>query len=92
MTWDILFALITIATVLVTLGGVLARLMRTLTKLECAIDGLRGVIEDMKEKSAQTHKRIFSKLEAHENLIACHEMRIHDLENAKGACRHDEGH
>lgn len=82
MTWEIVAAFITLATALVTLGGVLARLMRTLTKLECAIDNFAGAIEDMKARSAKTHERIFAKLDSQAATIAEHAVRIHDLEHA----------
>lgn len=85
MTWEIIAALISIATVLVTLGCVLARLMRTLTKLECAIDSFSTAIDEMKGRSAKTHERIFAKLDAHAEALAKHDVRIHDLEIARGA-------
>ena len=81
MTWEILAALITVVLALVTLGTVLGRLIRTLTKLDCAVESFGATISDMKAKSAKTHAVIFDKLEKHEEQISGHELRIHDIEN-----------
>ncbi len=80
MTWEILAALITVVLALVTLGGVLARFMRTLTKLECAINSIQQTADRFEKNSDKTHAEMYGVLESHHQRLDEHETRIHDLE------------
>ena len=63
MTWEILAALITIVGSLVALGTVLAKLVRTLTKLDDTLISLKSDVDRLRESNHESHKRIYEKLD-----------------------------
>lgn len=69
MTWEILSALIIIVGCLVTLGGVLVKLVRTLTRLDDTIAQLRVDLNRQHDENKESHKRIYDKLDDHEHRI-----------------------
>ena len=73
MTWEILSALIIIVGCLVTLGGVLVKLVRTLTRLDDTMAQLRVDLNRQHDENKESHKRIYDRLDNHE-------QRIVDLE------------
>ena len=73
MTWEILSALIIIVGCLVTLGGVLVKLVRTLTRLDDTMAQLRVDLNRQHDENKESHKRIYDRLDNHE-------QRISDLE------------
>ena len=73
MTWELLAALITIVSCLIALGGVLVKLITTLTKLNVTLDALQNDTKEHKAEAKSEFKNI------HETLNN-HETRIHDLE------------
>ena len=77
MTWEILVALITIVGSLVGLGTVLAKLIKTLTKLDITLAQLQRELNEFKVENKESHGRIWDKLDNHDE-------RIHNLEDKKG--------
>lgn len=73
MTWEILSALIIIVGCLITLGGVLVKLVRTLTRLDDTMAQLRVDLNRQHDENKESHKRIYDRLDNHE-------QRICDLE------------
>ena len=73
MTWEILSALIIIVGCLITLGGVLVKLVRTLTRLDDTMAQLRVDLNRQHDENKESHKRIYDRLDNHE-------QRIVDLE------------
>lgn len=73
MTWEILSALIIIVGCLITLGGVLVKLVRTLTRLDDTMAQLRVDLNRQHDENKESHKRIYDRLDNHE-------QRISDLE------------
>ena len=73
MSWEILSALIIIVGCLVTLGGVLVKLVRTLTRLDDTMAQLRVDLNRQHDENKESHKRIYDRLDNHE-------QRIVDLE------------
>ena len=73
MSWEILSALIVIVGCLVTLGGVLVKLVRTLTRLDDTMAQLRVDLNRQHDENKESHKRIYDRLDNHE-------QRIVDLE------------
>ena len=69
MTWDILSALIIIVGCLITLGGVLVKLVRTLTRLDDTMAQLRVDLNRQHDENKESHKRIYDKLDDHEHRI-----------------------
>lgn len=69
MTWEILSALIIIVGCLITLGGVLVKLVRTLTRLDDTIAQLRVDLNRQHDENKESHKRIYDKLDDHEHRI-----------------------
>ena len=69
MTWEILSALIIIVGCLITLGGVLVKLVRTLTRLDDTMAQLRVDLNRQHDENKESHKRIYDQLDDHEKRI-----------------------
>lgn len=69
MTWEILSALIIIVGCLITLGGVLVKLVRTLTRLDDTMAQLRVDLNRQHDENKESHKRIYDMLDDHEHRI-----------------------
>lgn len=69
MTWEIMSALIVIVGTLVSLGTVLAKLIRVLTRLDDTVKQLRADLDRQREENRESHKRIYDKLDDHEHRI-----------------------
>ncbi|MEG1990686.1 MAG: hypothetical protein RR351_01245 [Christensenella sp.] len=80
MTWEILAALIVIVGCLITLGTVLARLVRTLTVLDCTLKSMQTSHENSEKRNSESHERIFIRLDKSDKTIENHEYRIETLE------------
>lgn len=82
MTWEIVTGLIVIVGALVSLGTVLAKLIKTLTTLDVTLKNLQENINKDSESNSKTHDRIFDKLDDHEGRISYleHEDRGNSIE------------
>lgn len=69
MTWEIMSALIVIVGTLVSLGTVLAKLIRVLTRLDDTVKQLRADLDRQREENRESHKRIYDRLDDHEQRI-----------------------
>lgn len=69
MTWEILSALIIIVGCLVTIGGVLVKLVRTLTRLDDTMAQLRVDLNRQHDENKESHRRIYDRLDDHESRI-----------------------
>ena len=69
MTWEILSALIVIVGTLISLGTVLAKLIRVLTRLDDTVKQLRADLDRQREENRESHKRIYDRLDDHEQRI-----------------------
>ena len=69
MTWEIMSALIVIVGTLVSLGTVLAKLIRVLTRLDDTVKQLRADLDRQREENRESHKRIYDRLADHESRI-----------------------
>lgn len=69
MTWEIMSALIVIVGTLVSLGTVLAKLIRVLTRLDDTVKQLRADLDRQREENRESHKRIYDRLDDHESRI-----------------------
>ena len=69
MTWEMLSALIVIVGTLISLGTVLAKLIRVLTRLDDTVKQLRADLDRQREENRESHKRIYDRLDAHESRI-----------------------
>ena len=69
MTWEMLSALIVIGGTLVSLGTVLAKLIRVLTRLDDTVKQLRADLDRQREENRESHKRIYDRLDDHESRI-----------------------
>ena len=69
MTWEMLSALIVIVGTLVSLGTVLAKLIRVLTRLDDTVKQLRANLDRQREENRESHKRIYDRLDDHESRI-----------------------
>lgn len=69
MTWEILSALIVVVGMLISLGAVLAKLIRVLTRLDDTVKQLRADLDRQHDENKESHKRIYDKLDDHEHRI-----------------------
>lgn len=69
MTWEIISALIIVVGSLVSLGGVLAKLIKTLTRLDDTIAHLKIDLNRQHDENKESHKRIYDQLNDHEQRI-----------------------
>ena len=69
MTWEIMSALIVIVGTLISLGTVLAKLIRVLTRLDDTVKQLRADLDRQREENRESHKRIYDRLDDHEKRI-----------------------
>lgn len=69
MTWEILSALIVVVGTLISLGAVLAKLIRVLTRLDDTVKQLRADLDRQREENRESHKRIYDRLDDHEQRI-----------------------
>lgn len=69
MTWEILSALIVVVGTLISLGTVLAKLIRVLTRLDDTVKRLRADLDRQREENRESHKRIYDRLDDHESRI-----------------------
>lgn len=69
MTWEILSALIVVVGTLISLGTVLAKLIRVLTRLDDTVKQLRADLDRQREENRESHKRIYDCLDDHESRI-----------------------
>lgn len=78
MTWEIMSALIVIVGTLVSLGTVLAKLIRVLTRLDDTVKQLRADLDRQREENRESHKRIYDRLDDHESRIVELERSGHE--------------
>lgn len=69
MTWEMLSALIVIVGTLISLGTVLAKLIRVLTRLDDTVKQLRADLDRQRVENRESHKRINDRLDDHEQRI-----------------------
>lgn len=69
MTWEMLSALIVIVGTLVSLGTVLAKLIRVLTRLDDTVKQLRADLDRQRVENRESHKHIYDRLDDHEQRI-----------------------
>lgn len=69
MTWEILSALIVVVGTLISLGTVLAKLIRVLTRLDDTVKQLRADLDRQRVENRESHKRINDRLDDHEQRI-----------------------
>nr|DAU69329.1 MAG TPA: Protein of unknown function (DUF1515) [Caudoviricetes sp.] len=78
MTWEILSALIVVVGTLISLGTVLAKLIRVLTRLDDTVKQLRADLDRQREETRESHKRIYDRLDDHESRIIELERSEHE--------------
>lgn len=78
MTWEILSALIVVVGTLISLGTVLAKLIRVLTRLDDTVKQLRADLDRQREENRESHKRIYDRLDDHESRIIELERSEHE--------------
>lgn len=76
MTWEILSALIVVVGTLISLGTVLAKLIRVLTRLDDTVKQLRADLDRQREENRESHKRIYDRLDDHESRIVEFERNV----------------
>ncbi|HHW25578.1 MAG TPA: hypothetical protein PK778_09050 [Bacillota bacterium] len=75
MTWEIVAGLLTLCGTMVTLGTVLAKLVKTLTRLDVTLAALERAVGEDRRKNGAEHAEMRAKLESHEGRITRLEWR-----------------
>ena len=78
MTWEIVTGLIVLVGFIISIGTIVYKLSRILTKLESAVDGLRYALTKFSENNASEHTRIFEFIESHEKRLTILETKFAD--------------
>lgn len=78
MTWEIVAGLIALCGTAISLGGVLAKLVRTLTRLDITLTALDKSVGEDRRANNEEHTRFRDRLDNHER-------RIYSLEHKGGA-------
>ena len=63
MTWEICAGIFALVTFAVTIGTMVYKLAKILTKLETAVDNLRETIATIKDNNNNEHERIFEMID-----------------------------
>lgn len=63
MTWEIVLGIFALVTFAVTIGTMVFKLAKILTKLETAVDNLRETIATIKDNNGKEHERIFEMID-----------------------------
>lgn len=63
MTWEIVLGIFALVTFAVTIGSMVYKLAKILTKLETAVDNLRETIANIKDNNTKEHERIFEMID-----------------------------
>ena len=69
MTWEIAVGLFTLLGMAVSLGTVLAKLVRALTRLELTISTLETTLAELKSGNDAAHREIWDEIEEHDERI-----------------------
>lgn len=75
MTWEIVAGLIALCGTAISLGGVLAKLIRTLTRLDVTLASLERLVNEDRRINTAEHADIRSRLDNHEGRITKLEYR-----------------
>ena len=77
MTWEIVVGLLLLIGALIPIGGILAKLVRTLTRLDVTLASLNKSVSEDRTKNDQEHKEF-------RNELMNHEIRISGFEKERG--------
>lgn len=80
MEWQIIASLITLIGCAISLGTILAKLVKVLTKLDITVANQGDQLKSFKEAADEEHRHFEKELNAHGRKLQEHELRIHDLE------------
>ena len=78
--WTVVGVLVTLAGLFAAVGAPVLKLNGTIARLQTLLDQMRGELNDLKDRSRQTHRRLWEKSEQQDRLIADHEGRLTSLE------------
>ena len=81
MTWEMIASLISIVTVGIAVGKVIANLSRTLTKLNCSVDSLNSALQSFIDRSEKEHGQMKGEIShLKKDVVRC-SIRISHLEH-----------
>ena len=63
MTWEIVVGIFALVTFAATIGTMVYKLAKILTKLETAVDNLRETIASIKDNNIKEHEKIFEMID-----------------------------
>ena len=75
MTWEIVVGLTILVSSLIGLGGILAKLIRTLTRLDLTLSAIDKSVSEDRIKNENEHKEIRDELKDHEKRITTIELK-----------------
>ncbi|MBQ7836049.1 MAG: hypothetical protein IJ389_02215 [Clostridia bacterium] len=74
-------ALISIVTVGIAIGRVIANLSKTLTKLNCSVDSLNSALQSFIDRSEKEHGQMNREIAHLKKDVVCHGIRLSNLEH-----------
>lgn len=86
MTWEIFLGIVVLVSFLVTVGKIVASLIKALTELTMTVKELSAKFDESEKKKDESHKKIWSHEGIQDKWLRNHENRLHDLDG-----KHFEG-
>ena len=80
MTWEIALGIIALATFLITVGKIVAGLVKALTELTITVKELSAKFDASERKKTESHKKIWEHEGIQDKWLRNHEDRLHDLD------------
>ena len=83
MEWQTIASLITLIGCAISLGTILAKLVKVLTKLEVTVSNQGEQLKTFKKDACAEHEHFEKELDKHDDKLQDHELRIRDLEHER---------
>ncbi len=85
MTWEIAVGIITLAGAGISVGKVIFDLSRTLTKLDCSVEGLNRTLSGFVSENEDEHGELYGELSEVYEQLSVLEKRLSEVES-RGSC------
>lgn len=78
--WNIIEVIVVLVGLFLTVGTPVLKLNTTITKINTTLVALQQTHTQDEEKNQAAHKRLWKHNEEQDDIIAAHELRLHDLD------------
>ena len=80
MEWSVVSVIVVLVGLFASIGAPIMKLISCIAKLTSSVEYLRENMEDLTKRNSDTHGKIFTKIEEHDETLSNHETRITVLE------------